>query len=329
MIKNIPNRVLSRLQGIKKSFSDDVIREEVRGVYQSLLGREPDKHELLHWTVFINSGYKVSDVVNSLLTSPERQGKASAPQRVLVELERFKIYVMENDLDVSRNIINGKMYEPHLTRLFLETLKAGDVFLDLGANLGYFSLLASTLVGESGKVIAFEPNAQNLQLLYSSIIENQFKNIKVYPVAASDSPQILKLTSFGSNGYLEAASAGNSNFQFVQSVVADDLLGAEARLDVVKMDIEGYETLALRGMDKTISRHKPVIFTEFSPWHIKNRCDVEPQDYLTQLAGYGYKLSIIEPSGTVTPAPDTEFLMDFWRGFNNDKQHLDLMAQPV
>jgi len=96
---------------------------------------------------------------------------------------------------------------------------------------------------------------------------------------------------------------------------------------VIKIDIEGYESLVLRGMEKTIERHKPIIVTEFSPWHIQHRTEIDPQDYLRQLCQYGYD-SIIEPSGGATLAPNTNFIMDFWENFNNDKQNLDLIARP-
>lgn len=286
-------------------------------------------HELIHWKTFLAAGHTINAVANSLLTGREYQQRAFTNQKVLLEVQKFKLYVMEDDFDVGRNIINSLNYEPHVTNALIDVLKVGDVFLDLGANIGYYSLLAASIVQESGKVISFEPNEQNLQLLYSSIVENQFKNIEVYPLAASDSSQILKLTSFGSNGYLETAPSGKSNFQLVRAVVIDELLQHERRIDVVKMDIEGYETLALRGMDKLIRKHRPTIFTEFSPWHIKYRCQVNPQDYLEQLTQYGYALSIIEFSGSITSVPDSDALMSLWQKFGNAQQHLDLMAQPA
>ena len=302
---------------------------EIRDLYEALLGRQPDIHELIHWKGFLAAGYKINEIANSLLMGREYQQKAVTEQKVLVEIQNFKLYVLKDDFDVGRNIIDSHDYEPHVTNAFIDVLKAGDVFLDLGANIGYFSLLAASIVQESGKVISFEPNVQNLQLLYSSILENQFKNIEVYPLAASDSSQILKLTSFGSNGYLDAAPSGNSNCQLVQAVVVDELLQHERQINVVKMDIEGYETLALRGMDKLIRKHRPTIFTEFSPWHIKYRCQVNPQDYLNQLTQYGYALSIIEFSGSITSVPDSDALMSIWNKFGNAQQHLDLMAQPM
>jgi len=331
-LNKISRGVRRRLKEVLKfRQADDSERQElvIHDLYEALLGRQPDTHELIHWKTFFRAGHKIDAVANSLLMGREYQQKALTNQKVLVEIQKFKLYVMEDDFDVGKNIIDSLNYEPHVTNALIDVLKIGDVFLDLGANIGYFSLLAASIVQETGKVISFEPNVQNLQLLYSSILENQFKNIEVYPLAASDSSKILKLTSFGSNGYLEVAPSGNSNCQLVQAVVVDELLQHESQINVVKMDIEGYETLALKGMDKLIRKHRPTIFTEFSPWHIKYRCQVNPQDYLKQLTQYGYALSIIEFSGTITSVPDSDALMSLWHKFGNAQQHLDLMAQPA
>jgi FkbM family methyltransferase len=298
---------------------------EIYSVYQRLLGRQPDPDELLHWKT---TGAKVEDMTNALLLSYEYEQKRVNRQRVLVDIKKFKIYAMKSDAEVGRGIIQSQAYEPHVTNILTEILNSGDVFLDLGANIGYFSLLAATIVQVSGKVISFEPNTQNLQLFYASILENKLKNIIVYPFAVSDSARIMKLTSFGSNGFLEIPQSSFANTQFLQSVTVDELLQNEERFDVVKMDIEGYEPLALRGMDKIIKKHKPIILTEFNPWHIKQRTQIEPQAYLKQLARYGYDLYIIEPSGCSTLAPNTDSVMNSWGKLGNDKRHLDLIAQP-
>ena len=137
----------------------------------------------------------------------------------------------------------------------LSVLAAGYNFLDIGANIGYFSLLAASVVGEMGKVICFEPNVQNLRLLHASVLENGFQHVQVFPLAASDSRHLIKSQSFGSNGFLVAAPSEPSNHQFVQSVAVDDLVSAEGRVHVIKMDIEGYESFALRGMRQLVARN--------------------------------------------------------------------------
>jgi len=116
----------------------------------------------------------------------------------------FRICAMRSDIAVAHEIISHRRWEEHITSIFIKTLKPGDVFLDLGANIGYYTLLAASIVKESGKVIALEPNYINVQLILSSIDENQFNNVVVYPLAASDTNTIdisenyhsLSMTSF-------------------------------------------------------------------------------------------------------------------------------------
>jgi FkbM family methyltransferase len=191
------------------------------------------------------------------------------------------------------------------------------------------------MVGESGKVIAFEPNPQNLQLIYSSIIENQFQNITVYPLAVSDSRQVLRFVTVGSNGGVTTdPSVYGENYQMlVQAMKVDDLLQSEPKIDIIKIDIEAHEFFAIRGMEQTLKKHKPTIFTEFHPWAIRLNYPIEPEEYLKQLINYDYRLSIIEASGNIVSAPNSKFVMSYWQGLKNklksDTVHIDLMAEPM
>ncbi len=320
--KRINKTFMNILSGRTVHRPDD---KDICSTYQRLLARQPEPDEMLHWKT---TGAEIDDVTNALLASYEFEQKRLNQQRVLVNVDKFKIYAMKSDAEVGRGIIQSKIYEPHVTNILTEVLNPGNVFLDLGANIGYYSLLAASIVQASGKVISFEPNIQNLQLFYASILENKLKNIVVYPFAASDHARIMKLTSFGSNGFLEEPQSSLMNAQFLQSIRVDELLQNEESIDVVKMDIEGYEPLALKGMGQIIKKHKPMILTEFSPWHVKHRTQTEPQEYLKQLTGYGYNLHIIELSGQLSLASGADFVMNFWEKLGNDKQHLDLMAQP-
>ena len=207
----------------------------------------------------------------------------------------------------------------------LSVLTAGDTFLDIGANIGYFSLLAASVVGEIGKVICFEPNVQNLRLLHASVLENGFQHVQVFPLAASDSRHLLKLQSFGSNGALAAAPSEPSNYQFVQSVAVDDLVSTEGRVHVIKMDIEGYESFALRGMRQLIARHRPILFTEFNVWTLRHYGGIEPEFFLNELINLGFLISAIGPLRTTDPSSDPASIMKLIR---HDKDWLDLMAQP-
>ena len=229
--------------------------------YKDILGRQPNEDELLHWRTYIESGRHIDVVKETLDASYEREVKYANQTRELVQLQRFRMYIDRNDPDVAAGIRYSKQYEPHVTSALLSVLRPGDTFLDIGANIGYFSLLAASIVGEMGKVICFEPNVQNLRLLHASLLENGFQHVQVFPLAASDSRHLLKLQSFGSNGFLAVAPSEPSNYQFVQSVAVDDLVSAEGRIRVIKMDIEGYESFALRGMRQLIARDRPILFT--------------------------------------------------------------------
>ena len=257
---------------------------------------------------------------------PATQSFANTESQVLIELEKFKIYAMTDDTAVGQTIISTRSYEPHVTDAIVKHLKFGDVFLDLGANIGYFTMLAASIVKDAGKVISFEPNQYNRQLLYASIVENQFNNITVYPFAVSDSQQILRLMTSGSNGWVVELSDESVNYQFVQSVILDELLESEKQINVVKMDIEGHEPIALRGMAQIIKKHRPIIFTEFHPYAVG-------EGYLKQLTEHNYRLFIIEEVGKILEAPDTVFVMEFWQRLvekvNFDRIHLDLMALPL
>ena len=92
-----------------------------------------------------------------------------------MSLDGFSLYVIPDDY-IGRSILESGSCEPHVSSVIRNQLKKGDVFLDLGANIGYHTIFAAKLVGQSGKVIAVEPNPQNLQLIYASLLENKITN---------------------------------------------------------------------------------------------------------------------------------------------------------
>jgi FkbM family methyltransferase len=316
----------------------------LRMAYFVILGREADPDGLKFWDNQLKSGMSRNAVIDQMMQSIEFQMLdpsgtefLTRTGRILVELPEFKIWAMSNDAAVGQTIISTKNYEPHVTKAIVKHLKPGDVFLDIGANIGYFTLLAASIVKDAGKVISFEPNPHNLQLIYSDIVENQFDNITIYPFAASNSRQILSLTTGGSNGVVfEASLLQAENCYLVPSMVVDELLQHEKQINVIKMDIEGHEPSAISGMDLLIKKHKPIIFTEFHPWCIRSFNKTEPQEYLERLIQYGYRLSILqreEEGGAITEAPDTTFVMNFHKELGEklkfDKIHLDLIAIPL
>ena len=312
-----------------RSSSPSAFHKTIFSIYHKILKRDPNQDELFHWSYFLDHGMSLMQFKNSLKANYEFDQLRSRNDVTMVKLPAVKMYCRSSDLDVGNQIIHEQSFEPHVASALRDVLKQGSVFIDLGANIGYFSLMASTLVGPAGRIISIEPNVKNLELFHASIVENGMKNIVVLPVAASNSPQILRLQSFGSNGFLEAPVPGQARAQYIQTVVLDEILISVPRIDSIKMDIEGYEPLALQGMLLILKKHKPVIITEFSPWHIEHRCGLSPQKYLDQLAALEYGLSIIEPSGQITSEKSPAAIMEYWVALQNDKMQLDLLAKHV
>ena len=246
----------------------------------------------------------------------------------LLSLDGFNLYIMPDDY-IGSGIQNSKVHEPHVTNVIRRTLSQGDTFLDVGANIGYFSMLASSLVGKTGKVIAFEPNPQNQQLIFSSILENS-GNIKLFPYAVSNTAAVLRFINVGSNGGVVSKSSKKQDFSFyVQSVILDELLKDEKRIDLIKIDVEAHEPYALKGMENLLSRLKPNIITEFHPWAMELNNTEAPEEYLHYLFGLDYSLSIILESGELRAVKEAEDIMEYYRALNREEANLDLYAAPV
>jgi FkbM family methyltransferase len=152
---------------------------------------------------------------------------------------------------------------------FAESIRPGMTVLDIGANIGYYTLLAARGVGPSGRVYAFEPDARSRSGLERNLRLNQMGNVTVIPKAVSDTAgrQPLYLSDSAAKSGLSRSMAEDSvvDTTIVDTVRIDDLLEG-ARVDVVKMDIEGHEPAALRGMRETLERSPDLrLFLEFSP----------------------------------------------------------------
>lgn len=224
-------------------------------------------------------------------------------------------FTMELDITkkTQRQIYLSKVYEPHVTNYILRTLQKGDVFVDVGANVGYYTLMASILVGENGRVIAFEPEEENFMRLSKNIGLNNFANIIPVnkAIAEEDSEKILNINPFNEGGHsIEKFDSyrkngvkwsvqktkekfPNINFeQKVHTVSLDSYLSRAAILGtpaLVKIDVEGFELDVLKGMKDLLSLNKP-------PQII---CEVSKskEKIFSMLADYGYRVYLVDEFG--------------------------------
>jgi FkbM family methyltransferase len=153
--------------------------------------------------------------------------------------------------------------EPEEQAALARYLKADDVFYDLGANIGFFAVLAARLVGSSGRVYAFEPNPECSSEVRRNADLNGFSNVEVVEAAVSSTSGRTWLRLGDTN--LSSAIAGNSeNGIEVALTSVDDFIREKSPRPptLVMIDVEGAEIEVLKGMRETISRHRPLIMCE-------------------------------------------------------------------
>lgn len=245
---------------------------------------------------------------------------------LLLHLADFKIFIRLDDWAVGARIAVKRNYEAHVTQLMKLHLQPDMVVVDVGANIGYYTLLAASKVGYSGKVIAFEPGIQNCNLIKMSLAANNFRNVVVHSCAVADLDGEVGFNMDDSNGSINHRNPAESTYQ-VQAVQLDSFLEAEPRIDLIKLDIEGAEGRAVKGMQSLLQQHRPIIFTEFSPKALEKNSGVTPEQYLNILFGLGYELYVIDRTrGKSAQSQSCEQIMIIFN--NSTSDHLDLIAIP-
>lgn len=191
-------------------------------------------------------------------------------QPTQVNVNGVKLHLPPRDEGVSESLKMEGTWEKEETALFESIVTPGMTVLDVGANVGYYTLLASRLVGPQGKVIAFEPEPLNFELLIRNILENRSANVTAWPYAVGSALGYADLNlswpaSTGSHSIAYQPKGGSSKLRVVL-VGLDDFLDPSLWPDVIKMDIEGAEIFALEGMKKILAHKKlKALFVESNP----------------------------------------------------------------
>jgi FkbM family methyltransferase len=258
---------------------------------------------------------------------PKRVLAAFLRRPVRLNLKEFKLYVRLDDWAVGARIAVNRTYEPHVVAALRPYLTPGAVVVDVGANIGYYSLLAASCVGPAGKVLAFEPSPENCALIRQSARANHFEQIVVRERAVADAGGTMGYGADDSNGQINRSISARHPMR-VEAVALDDCLAAEAPINVIKIDIEGAEGLALRGMRQLLRRHRPVLLVEFNPGGLSEASGVEPEAFLDELRGLGYALWVVPARGALAAeAHGNVEIMAAYRASGSN--HIDLRALPA
>ena len=187
--------------------------------------------------------------------------------------------------------ING-VYEPFETELVKKEIKKGDVVLDLGANIGYYTLIFAKLVGKRGKVFAFEPDPTNFSLLKKNVEINGYKNVELVQKAVSNKTGKIKLYLCEDNKgdhRIYNSHDGRQSIE-IEAIRLDDYFkNYNGAVDFIKMDIQGAEGGAIQGMFNLLKKNNVKIITEFWPIGLK-RFGIDSEECLKLLIEFGFKL---------------------------------------
>jgi FkbM family methyltransferase len=205
------------------------------------------------------------------------------------------------------------VYEKAETRVFRAIARPGMTFVDIGANVGYYTALAMGLLGRSGRIVALEPDAESFSYLRQTVAANRGAGVTcVNQAAAAERGSMRLFTSSDNRGDSRLYDNDLATDSCVVPVIKLDDLMEELNVPevhLVKMDVQGFEGHVLRGMRRTIE-HSPslVLLTEFWP-HGLSAAGSDPGEVLRDLVDMGLRLYRVTAQGGLNPLDDHQDLI--------------------
>ena len=167
-----------------------------------------------------------------------------------------------NDNGITQDLLYNSIREPYANNALLRLIKPGDVVIEIGANMGYYALQEAKAVGSKGKVYAIEPLSENMLRLKENMIRNQYKNIELFEMAIGDRNGVALLYRTKENNLCTLSEMANRDYYTTYPVsvqTLDTFIEGKRYPNLIRMDIEGYEYEALRGMIGILKEDRPLI----------------------------------------------------------------------
>ena len=231
---------------------------------------------------------------NVLLPAVERAGKL-----IIQTLHGVKLLIdPAKDKGVELALYQTGTYEKGTIQLLGDFLKQGSVFMDIGANIGLMSTIASKIVGENGRVYAVEANPKTIEVLRHNCAINQCENIEILPIAlASEKGSAILYENWKVNrGGASLISQGDEHGITVSKERLDDLFSRDSPVHLVKIDVEGFELEVLKGGVAWFKTQQPVFIIEVST-NRSNQEGATPESIMSFVADLG-NYSFYKQKGT-------------------------------
>ncbi|HZQ98238.1 MAG TPA: FkbM family methyltransferase [Chloroflexota bacterium] len=305
-------RLLGRRSGAGAHPAGPLTPDHVVWAYRLFLDREPENRDVVLEKLASNPNTAV--LRGGFMGSPEFQrtnpalAYFSESTVVIKEVgDGLRLFVDLQDYLVAHPVVRG-VYEPVETAFVRSRVAPGQTVVDVGANVGYFSVLLAHLVGPAGRVHAFEPLEGNVRLLTASLRENGFAGrVVVHRAAVGAAPGwgdvVVALSHTSAGTYLDAGRGGPPAGHAVQRVPVVSLDGADLPPPVrfVKVDAEGAELLVLHGARGLLRRDRPTLLCEINPPQLALVSGCRPAAFVAEVESYGYRCMAL---GDGAPHPD-------------------------
>jgi FkbM family methyltransferase len=246
--------------------------------------------------------------------------------KLSVRLKGFRLYANSIDRIIAILFWKWSILEGFESKYILSKIEPGWTVIDIGANIGFYTVQFSKKVGKNGKVLAVEPSFNNVYLLKKNIRANRLKNVSIIEKAVSSKTGIGKLyLSTGHSGDHRIYNTINKRKCIpIQTITIDNLTKNEKQVDLIKMDIQGAEYLSISGMSRTIKKFPNVkIVSEFSP-KLLTESGGKPDQFLDYFLSEGFSLKYFnEKSKNLSRTTKKELLENICIGNNYVSLYLE------
>ncbi len=256
--------------------------------------------------LFYNTPVHRSKIVNIVY---EKLFHAAFDKAAVVEVpyQGYKFKVPARDITILPSLMNNN-YEKHEIALLKRVLKPGMTFVDIGANIGLFSVVGAKAVGKIGKIYCFEPEPGNHALLQENLALNKVNAItEQLAVGAKKATLQLQIekNSIGTHSLLQRDNKSIEHQIEVRVVKLDDYFTKKlGSIDVLKIDVEGYEPFVLKGAENVLKQVQ-YLFFEYSKADVESSYGIDKMVKL--LSSFPYMYGINEKTQSIKPFPVTEF----------------------
>lgn len=276
--------------------------EDIVAGYRYVLGRDPEPELNLadgcthfeNWAALRDSLFNSTEAISTCYD-------ALLKSRISwIKIPTFfgrQLYICLSDIAVSKQLFLTGRWEPEVEEGIVQRIQRDMVFVDVGANIGWFSLLVADRIvraGGNGKVVAIEANASIVPFLMASVVESGLAGtISVKPYAVSSESGVIEMPAvpqgnLGGFGISAVGSLSGLERNIIPAIRLDDLLADLTRVDLVKMDIEGAEPLAIEGFSNTLTRLRPDIIMEINVEGLQAIAGRRVEDLVRQMEDLGY-----------------------------------------